>query len=132
MRVLCGEDIEKYMDSAKSQYEDDYNRVYDDFIREVIKIITKKYANKVAYHISNCVNHSLSPQDSVRASSVYLTGLFYECLVYSDNSEVIKSINIENIFSNLTKLLKDYSPKVKIKATKTLTFFKKVKTADYK
>jgi hypothetical protein len=126
--VLIGEDVMKYMEEAKNKYGDDFNRSYDDFIKIVAKLITEKYANKIPYHISNCINHSLSPQDTIRASSVFLVGVFYDNLMTLGKTDVLKSINLENIYSNFSKLLKDFSPKVKIKAIKALAFFKQIKT----
>jgi len=130
MQVIANEDINVFMNEAKSKYGDDYNRIYDDLMISLIKIITDKYPAKVSHHISNCINHSLSAQDTIRSSSVYLIGLFYNNLVQLNNNEHMKMINLENIFNNFNKLLKDYSSKVKIKAIKSLVYFKKVKSLD--
>lgn len=130
MQVLANEDINVYMTEAKSKYGDDYNRIYDDLMVSLTKIVTEKYPAKVGFHISNCINHSLSAQDTIRSSSVYLIGLFYNNLALLDNNEFLKMINLENIFNNFHKLLKDYSSKVKIKAIKSLAYFKKVKSLD--
>lgn len=130
MQVITNEDINVYMNEAKGKYGDDYNRIYDDLMVSLIKIITEKYPSKVNHHISNCINHSLSAQDTIRSSSVYLIGLFYNDLVQLENNEYLKLINLENIFNNFNKLLKDYSSKVKIKAIKSLAYFKKVKSFD--
>lgn len=130
MQVITNEDINVYMNEAKNKYGDDYTRIYDDLMTNLIKIITYKYPAKVSHHISNCINHSLSAQDTIRSSSVYLIGLFYNYLVQLDNNEYLKMINLENIFSNFNKLLKDYSNKVKIKAIKSLAYFKKVKSLE--
>ncbi len=130
MQVLTNEDINVYMNEAKSKYGDDYNRIYDELMVSLIKIITDKYPAKVSHHISNCINHSLSAQDTIRSSSVYLIGLFYNNLVQLDNNEYLKMIHLETIFNNFNKLLKDYSSKVKIKAIKSLVYFKNVKSLD--
>lgn len=126
--VLLGEDTSKYMDEAKDKFGDDYNRVYEDYIQVICKLVVDKYANKVPYHINNCISHCLSPQDNIRASSVFIIGIFYDNLIHLGKEEVLKSINLENIFSNFSKLLKDFSSKVKIKAVKSLAFFKHVKS----
>ena len=99
-------------------------------MENLIKIITEKYPSKVNHHISNCINHSLSPQDTIRSSSVYLIGLFYKNLCLLDKNEYLRIINLDNIFSNFNKLLKDFSSKVKIKAIKSLAYFKKVKSLE--
>jgi hypothetical protein len=130
--VIIGEDTTKYMDEAKSKYADDYNRVYDDYIKSISTLIVQKYASKIPFHISNCISHSLSPQETIRASSVYLIGVFYDNLISLGKNDVLKSINLENIFNNFSKLLKDYSPKVKIKTVKSLAFFRHIKTNEYK
>lgn len=130
MQVIANEDINIFMNEAKNKYGEDYNRIYDDIMVNIIKIITEKYPNKVNHHISNCINHSLSPQDTIRSSSVYLIGLFYNNLCLLNKKEYLKMVNLENIFSNFNKLLKDFSSKVKIKAIKSLAFFKKVKSLD--
>lgn len=130
MQVIANEDINVFMNDAKNKYGEDYNRIYDDLMVNLIKIITEKYPNKVNHHISNCINHSLSPQDTIRSSSVYLIGLFYNDLNSLNKNEYLRTINLENIFNNFNKLLKDYSSKVKIKAIKSLAYFKNVKSID--
>jgi hypothetical protein len=130
--VLLGEEVSKLMEEAKNNYGEDYNRCYDDFMKGLLKLLVEKFANKVPYHISNCINHSLSPQESIRASSVYLMGLFYDLLEQQGRVEILRSINLENIFTNFFKLLKDFSPRVKIKTIKTLSLFKKIKPQAYK
>jgi len=130
MQVIVNEDINCYMNEAKSKFGEDYNRIYDDLMTNLIKIITEKYPSKVGHHISNCINHSLSPQDTIRSSSVFLIGLFYNNLCQLQNNEYLRMINLENIFNNFNKLLKDFSSKVKIKAIKSLAYFKKVKSLD--
>ncbi len=130
MQVIVNEDINVYMTDAKNKYGEDYNRIYDDVMVNLIKIVTEKYPSKINHHISNCINHSLSAQDTIRSSSVYLIGLFYNNLVELGQNEYLRMINLENIFANFNKLLKDYSNKVKIKAIKSLAYFKKVKSFD--
>jgi hypothetical protein len=126
--VILNEDVTKYMDEAKSQFGDDYNRIYDEFIKNISKLIVDKYPNKIPHHISNCIQHSLSPQETIRASSVYLIGIFYNQLISLNKADVLKLVNLENVFSNFAKLLKDFSNKVKIKTVKSLAFFKDIKT----
>lgn len=130
LQVIANEDITNHMSEAKNNFGDDYNRIYDELMINLIKIITEKYPNKINHHISNCINHSLSSQDSIRSSSVYLIGLFYKYLSEMNRNEYLKLINLENIFNNFNKLLKDFSTKVKIKAIKSLAYFKKVKKID--
>lgn len=130
LQVIANEDISNYMSEAKSNFGEDYNRIYDELMINLIKIITEKYPNKINHHISNCINHSLSSQDTIRSSSVYLIGLFYKNLSDLNKNEYLKLINLENIFNNFNKLLKDFSTKVKIKAIKSLAYFKKVKKID--
>jgi hypothetical protein len=130
IQVIVNQDITCFMNEAKSNFGEDHNRVYDELMISLIKIITEKYPNKINHHISNCINHSLSSQDSIRASSVYLIGLFYKYLSEMNKNEYLKLINLENIFNNFNKLLKDFSNKVKIKAIKSIAYFKKVKKID--
>jgi hemerythrin len=101
--VILDEDVTKYMDEAKNKYGEDYNRIHDDFIANVTRLITEKYDNKVPYHISNCINHFLSSQESIRASSAYLIGIFYEQINSMNKTEVLKSISLENIFNSYAK-----------------------------
>jgi hypothetical protein len=127
--VLLGEDVTKYMEAAKDKYGENYNKIYDEFIEAISKLFIEKYPNKIPYHISNCINHSLSSQENIRASSVFLVGILYENLVVSGKNDAVKMVNLENIFNNFTKLLKDFSTKVKIKAVKGLLFFKLIKSS---
>jgi hypothetical protein len=129
LQVILGEDITKYMEEAKEKYGENYNRIYDEFISNIAKLIVEKYPTKVPYHISNCINHSLSSQENIRASSVYLVGIFYEDLIQKGKTDILKMINLENIFNNFSKLLKDFSSKVKVKAIKALVFFKSIKAS---
>jgi hypothetical protein len=129
LQVIINEDVTKYMEAAKDKFGDNFSKVYDEFIETVSKLIIEKYPNKVPYHISNCINHSLSSQENIRASSVYLVGVFYESLVQAGKTEIIKMVSLENIFNNFNKLLKDFSSKVKIKAIKALIFFKSIKAS---
>jgi hypothetical protein len=129
LTVLLGEDVTKYMEAAKDKYGENYNKIYDDFIETISKLVIEKYPAKIPYHISNCINHSLSSQENIRASSVYLVGVLYENLVASGKTDVLRMINLENIFNNFNKLLKDFSTKVKVKAVKGLLFFKSIKSS---
>ena len=130
--VILDEDVSHFMDEAKNKYGEDYNRIYEDFITNTTRLITEKFENRVPYHISNCINHFLSSQESIRASSAFMIGILYEHLTSMNKGEVLKSISLENIFSNYAKLLKDFSTKVKIKTSKALIFFKHVKASDNK
>lgn len=127
-QVLLQQDLMCYMDQAKSEFADNYAKVYDHFLVSIVPLIVDKFPYRVRYYISNCVNHSLSSQESIRASSAYLIGVFYDCANKMHKQEVLDSINLEQVFSNFAKLLKDFSPKVKTKVAKSLTFFKHLKT----
>mmetsp|Transcript_28702 Transcript_28702/g.29845 ORF Transcript_28702/g.29845 Transcript_28702/m.29845 type:complete len:99 (+) Transcript_28702:1-297(+) len=90
----------------------------------ITQTIHKTHPEKVPYHVQNLINHSLSTQESIRGSSVVPIGLFYSLLIKSNNEEVLKHINVEQIFSNFTKLLKDFSSKVKMRTVKALKLFR--------
>ena len=89
----------------------------------VTEEIHLKFPEKVPYHIQNLLNHSLSTQESIRSASVIPIGLFYCLLIKNNNEEILKHINIEQVFTNFTKLLKDFSSKVKVRTVKAFKLF---------
>ena len=52
MQVIVNEDINVYMNECKNKFGEDYNRIYDELMENLIKIITEKYPNKISHHIS--------------------------------------------------------------------------------
>jgi hypothetical protein len=128
MNVILGQDITHTFEQMKEKYGDNYSKAYEELMDYVCRLITERYSNKIPYHILNCINHSLSPQENIRAYGVYVLGVFYDNLIKLGKDEIVKQIYLENVFNNFSKLLKDFSPKVKIKAIKSLAFFKNIKS----
>ena len=128
MNVILGEDITHTFEQMKEKYGDNYSKAYEELMDYVCRLITERYSNRIPYHILNCINHSLSPQENIRAYGVYVLGVFYDNLIKLGKDEIVKQIYLENVFNNFSKLLKDFSPKVKIKAIKSLAFFKNIKS----
>lgn len=100
--------------------------VFEEYMIVISDVIFKKFPKKIPYHIQNLINHSLSTQENIRGSSVVLLGLFYSLSLNSKDEEIVKHINIEQIFSNFIKLLKDYSCKVKVKTINAFKYFKEI------
>jgi len=130
LHIILGEDTKSQYDSAKDKFGFDYSKVYDEFLLNISDLLVKKFPNRVPYHIANCINHSLSPQDIIRASSVYLISIFFDKINKNKRTDIYKNINFENIFLNFAKLMKDFSSKVKIKAIKALVYFKNLQSSD--
>ena len=129
LESICSVNSEKYYEELKIKHssankEVELNLIFEDFMKWITELININFPDKVPYHIQNLINHSLSTQESIRGSSVVPIGLFYSLLLNSNNEEVLSHINVEQIFANFTKLLKDISPKVKLRTVKSLKFFK--------
>lgn len=128
LKAICNVDSVEVYDNLKEKNTDD-QLLFDELMEWTTSLIHEKYPEKVPYHIQNLINHSLSTQDSIRGSSVVPIGLFYSLLVKNNNEEVLKHVNVEQIFSNFTKLLKDFSSKVKLRTVKALKLFRLNKEA---
>ena len=126
--LFNSEILSKSYDELKEKYSDDGNKIYDEYILIIGKMLSDKFPQRIPHHIINSINHSLSAQDIIRANSAYLIGVLYFNLSNS-KSEYLKTISLENVFANYCKLLKDFSSKVKIKTIKALSFFKNMQTS---
>ena len=131
LHIMLGEDVKPLLDAAKDKFNPDFSKVYDEFLLNISDLLVQKFASRVPYHIANCINHALSPQDNIRASSVYLISIFFDKINKNRRTDIYKNINFENIFLNFAKLMKDFSSKVKIKAIKALVYFKNLQSSDY-
>lgn len=119
LKAICKVDSEEALIKIKEKNTDE-QVIFEEFMCWITEVINKQYPERIPYHIQNLINHSLSTQESIRGSSVVPIGLFYSLLVKSNNDEVLKHINVEQIVNNYTKLLKDFSSKVKLKTVKAL------------
>lgn len=123
LSAICNANSEEAYEGLKSKCSDD-QVMFDEFMTWTTELIHKQFPDKVPYHIQNLINHSLSTQESIRGSSVVPIGLFYSLLVKSNNEEVLKHVNVDQIFNNFTKLLKDFSSRVKVRTVKALKLFR--------
>lgn len=126
MLAITGRDTSELYTTAKEKHGGDYAKLYEEYIIGIAEIVYSKYPNKIPYHLQNLINHSLSTQESVRGSSVLMIGIFYSLLTRNNNQEILRHVNVEQIFNNFSKLLKDFSSGVKIKTVRALTYFKDI------
>ena len=130
LNIIFNQDVKLLLDEAKDKMGSDFSKVYDEFLLNIADLLVQKYPSRIPYHIANCINHALSPQDIIRASSVYLISVFFDKINKNKRTDLFKNINFENIFLNFAKLMKDFSSKVKIKAIRALVYFKNLNPAD--
>ena len=125
LSIILNTDVTLEINKSKENVGDDFNRVYDDFIGSICRLLCEKYPKSISFHINNCLLQISSFQDNIRAYSLYIVGVFYSCLL-KENSEEINEIQIKEVYKKSCLLLKDVSMKVRLRTIKTLGFFKTI------
>lgn len=124
IKILCDVNSEEIYTKLKETNAEE--ATFDLFIEKLSEIVYAHYPKKIPYHILNLINHSHSSQENIRASSANMIGILFSLIWKSNDEETLKQLSLDQIYVNFTKLLKDYSAKVKVKTVKAFKYFKDI------